>query len=95
MEERFFFCIILQSFQRAALRDRDAALYDMVSLPEIHLQSFQRAALRDREAALYDTVSLPEIHPRTRALRGFAPTRSKTELLSLMFRVGNDLSQRS
>ena len=53
MEERFFFCIILQSFQRAALRDR--------------------------EAALYDTVSLPEIHPRTRALRGFAPTRSKTE----------------
>ena len=58
-------------------------------------QSFQRAALRDREAALYDTVSLPEIHPRTRALRGFAPTRSKTELPSLMFRVGNDLSQRS
>ena len=69
MEERFFFCIILQSFQRAALRDRGAALYD--------------------------TVRLPEIHPRTRALRGFAPTRSKTELPSLMFTVGNDLSQRS
>ena len=68
MEERFFFCIILQSFQRAALRDREAA---------------------------FDTVSLPEIHPRTRALRGFAPTRSKIELPSLMLTVGNDLSQRS
>ena len=60
-----------------------------------HCKSVRLLLYAVREAALYDTVSLPEIHPRTRALRGFAPTRSKIELPSLMLTVGNDLSQRS
>ena len=87
----FFFCLS-EDFSARSFREGVGWRSDSFSALSFRVSS---AALRDRGAALYDTVRLPEIHPRTRALRGFAPTRSKTELLSLMFRVDNDLPQRS